>query len=203
MGGAIAAHLANYEKFPFNIACLSLMDVIETTALASLNVMKNVITARPKSFKSIEEAISWATSTRYIKNQKSATISMASQLKFDEQSKMFNWRTNLYDTSPYWKNWFTGMNNKFLSAKCGPKVLLIADANNLDKEMIIGQMQGKFQIQMLPSSGHAVHEDESENIAIKFSSYLNRFRIAESYKEGFKPLPKGIGTSNFKPNRLY
>merc|ERR1712087_538544 len=91
----------------------------------------------------------------------------------------FNWVTDLSKTRPFWDSWFRGMDKKFLSANCGPKIVLVQDPNNLDKEMTIAQMQGKFQIQMLSSSGHAVHEDQPHKITQKISSYLARFKLAE------------------------
>jgi protein phosphatase methylesterase 1 len=36
-----------------------------------------------------------------------------------------------------------------------PKLLLLAGVDRLDKELCVGQMQGKFQIQILSKSGHA------------------------------------------------
>ena len=32
--------------------------------------------------------------------------------------------------------------------------------DRLDRDLTIGQMQGKFQMQVLPQCGHAVHEDQ-------------------------------------------
>ena len=51
------------------------------------------------------------------------------------------WRTDLSATSDYWENWFGGMSSKFLSAR-GGKLLLLAGTDRLDKELMIGQMQG-------------------------------------------------------------
>jgi len=192
MGGAIASHLANYELFPYNIACLALIDVIEGSAIAALSSMKQVLSSRPSSFDSIERAISWALATSYIKCNKSVRISMPSQIKKSEDKSCYVWRTDLSETSGFWHDWFKGMDKKFLNAKCGPKLVLIANPNNLDKEMTIAQMQGKFQIQMLPGSGHAVHEDCAKRIAVKFSAYLKRFRIAEPLNSGFSDLPIGV-----------
>ena len=44
----------------------------------------------------------------------------------------------------------------FLSVNV-PKLLLLAGVDRLDKELMVGQMQGKFQMQVLPQCGHAVH----------------------------------------------
>lgn len=38
-------------------------------------------------------------------------------------------------------------------------MLLLAGTDRLDKELTIAQMQGKFQLVLLPSCGHAIQED--------------------------------------------
>lgn len=45
-------------------------------------------------------------------------------------------------TEQYWASWFTGLSKKFLEAK-GGKLLILAGTDRLDKELMIGQMQGK------------------------------------------------------------
>ena len=53
--------------------------------------------------------------------------------------------------------WFTGLSGKFLSARTA-RLLVLAGAERLDKELMIGQMQGKFQLVVLANVGHMVHE---------------------------------------------
>lgn len=53
--------------------------------------------------------------------------------------------------------WFTGLSGKFLSARTA-RLLVLAGAERLDKELMIGQMQGKFQLEVLANVGHMVHE---------------------------------------------
>lgn len=36
--------------------------------------------------------------------------------------------------------------------------------DRLDKELSIGQMQGKFQMQIVGQTGHAVHEDAPDKV---------------------------------------
>ena len=55
-------------------------------------------------------------------------------------------------------DWFKGLSNKFLSARAG-KLLLLAGTDRLDKPLMIGQMQGKYQLLVVPEAGHFVHED--------------------------------------------
>ena len=38
-------------------------------------------------------------------------------------------------------------------------MLLLAGTDRLDKELMIGQMQGKYQLQVFPDAGHFIQED--------------------------------------------
>ena len=49
----------------------------------------------------------------------------------------------------------------------------VRPTDSLDKELMIGQMQGKFQFQVVDSAGHSVHEDQPK----MFSSLLWRFLL--------------------------
>jgi len=211
MGGAIVSHVANAPEF-YQVACIALFDVIEGSALAALPSMEGVIKARPKYFADEQAAVKWALQTNYIKNVDSARVSMPSQVKKVEETiendgngqnaenpqNKYTWRTDLLKTRPFWDEWFRGMDKKFLATSCGPKLVLVTDPSNLDKEMTIAQMQGKFQIQMLPQSGHAVHEDQPVQIATKITDYLKRFRIAEPVAGGFGSDARGKSGLVFK-----
>ena len=37
-------------------------------------------------------------------------------------------------------------------------MLVLAGTDRLDKELMIGQMQGKFQLVVVPDTGHMIHE---------------------------------------------
>lgn len=41
-----------------------------------------------------------------------------------------------------------------------------AGVDRLDKELAVGQMQGKFQMQIVGHVGHAVHEDAPDKVII-------------------------------------
>jgi pimeloyl-ACP methyl ester carboxylesterase len=53
------------------------------------------------------------------------------------------WRANLLATEPYWRGWFEGLSARFLAVKA-PRLLLLAGTDRLDRELMIGQMQGEF-----------------------------------------------------------
>ena len=85
----------------------------------------------------------------------------------------------------YWKEWFGGLSAKFLSVQV-PKLLLLAGVDRLDKELMVGHMQGKFQMQVLPLCGHAVHEDSPEDVSDALASFMLRYKFAEAI-EDIKP----------------
>ena len=82
-----------------------------------------------------------------------------------------------------------------------PKLLLLAGIDRLDRELTVGQMQGKhktlffiknsaeyltsnfyfivgkFQMQVLPQCGHAVHEDVPDKVAEVVATFLVRNRL--------------------------
>lgn len=68
-----------------------------------------------------------------------------------DPSRPWVWRTDLAGTKPFWENWFTGLSKKFLEAR-GGKLLILAGTDRLDKELMIGQMQGMF----IPLSSHYI-----------------------------------------------
>nr|CDS33432.1 protein phosphatase methylesterase 1 [Hymenolepis microstoma] len=91
----------------------------------------------------------------------------------------YTWRIDLLTTEPFWRDWFNNMSSLFLSVP-EPKLLLIAGVERLDKELTIGQMQGKFQLKILPRAGHAIHEDSPDEVASCLAQFLlrNQFTVA-------------------------
>ena len=83
------------------------------------------------------------------------------------------WRTDLAATQLYWRGWFVGLSRKFLAAE-GGKLLLLAGTDRLDKELMIGQMQGKYQLQVFPEAGHFIHEDQAERTAMIVADFCRR-----------------------------
>jgi len=53
--------------------------------------------------------------------------------------------------------WFQGLSSHFLAARTA-RLLVLAGTDRLDKELMIGQMQGKFQMAVVPGVGHMLHE---------------------------------------------
>lgn len=91
----------------------------------------------------------YSTRSRTIRNTTSARASVPSLIYEETEptdpSRPWVWRTNLSATKPFWENWFIGLSRKFLDAR-GGKLLLLAGTDRLDKELMIGQMQGTSTI---------------------------------------------------------
>lgn len=60
--------------------------------------------------------------------------------------------------------WFTGLSASFLAARAA-RLLILAGTDRLDKTLMIGQMQGKFQLEVVSNVGHMLHEDNPGRIA--------------------------------------
>ncbi|XP_075161603.1 protein phosphatase methylesterase 1 [Haematobia irritans] len=238
MGGAIAVHFAHMELIP-NLIGITVIDVVEGTAMEALASMQSFLRSRPQYFKSIPNAIEWCIRSGQIRNIDSAKVSMPGQIincttkklatnelplaeeevtedtassKFthpfsisedeevadetgesetkvadfkkpqtsiEENTKKYTWRIDLSKSEKYWVGWFSGLSEKFLNLRL-PKQLLLASIDGLDKALTVGQMQGRFQMQVLARCGHAVHEDRPHEVAEVLSGYLIRNRVAEA-----------------------
>ncbi|OTF71163.1 phosphatase methylesterase 1-like protein [Euroglyphus maynei] len=111
----------------------------------------------------------------------------------DQQSSsdrhQFVWRINLAHTEPFWMEWFDNLSQIFLNSKGGAKLLLLAGVDRLDGPMTVGQMQGKFQMQILPRVGHVIQEDDPDSVAHVVAAYLCRNRFSTSRTEFESPFP--------------
>ncbi|XP_037937984.1 protein phosphatase methylesterase 1 [Teleopsis dalmanni] len=243
MGGAIAVHFAHLMIIN-NIIGITVIDVVEGTAMEALASMQSFLRSRPTHFKSIPNAIEWCIRSGQIRNVDSAKVSMPGQIincttnklatnelplpenddddassttQFthpfsisedeeisganeatnesdssinftkplnvnDDIAKKYTWRIDLSKSEKYWVGWFSGLSDKFLNLRI-PKQLLLASIDGLDKTLTVGQMQGRFQMQVLARCGHAVHEDRPQEVAEVVSGYLIRNRVAEAVGE--------------------
>ncbi|XP_017860790.1 PREDICTED: protein phosphatase methylesterase 1, partial [Drosophila arizonae] len=242
MGGAIAVHFAHMALVPTLIG-ITVIDVVEGTAMEALASMQSFLRSRPKYFQSIPNAIEWCIRSGQVRNVDSAKVSMPGQIincttnklatndlplpeevleeahhtsmfpnafsiSEDEEvgnageegaesvdfkkpmttkaatdaAKNYTWRIDLAKSEKYWVGWFSGLSDKFLNLRI-PKQLLLASIDGLDRTLTVGQMQGRFQMQVLARCGHAVHEDRPHEVAEVISGYLIRNRFAEAAGE--------------------
>ncbi|PPQ83492.1 hypothetical protein CVT25_006982 [Psilocybe cyanescens] len=149
----------------YKIAGVAVLDVVEGSAVDALPHMNSLLNARPDGFDGMEEAIEWHISTNTILNTLSARVSIPSIIQYKEgASPPYQWRTPLRSTAPYWLSWFKGLSSNFLSTRTA-RLLVLAGTDRLDRELMIGQMQGKFQQVVVPGVGHMLHEDNPTRIA--------------------------------------
>ncbi|KAL5167934.1 Protein phosphatase methylesterase 1 [Glycine soja] len=175
MGGSIAVHVAARRSLSA-LAGLVVVDVVEGTAMASLIHMQKILSSRMQHFSSIEKAIEWSVRGGSLRNIDSARVSIPATLKYDHSKKCYLYRTELEKTEQYWKGWYEGLSDKFLSCPV-PKLLLLAGTDRLDRSLTIGQMQGKFQMVVVRHTGHAIQEDVPDEFATLIVNFISRNRI--------------------------
>ncbi|CAG8545447.1 250_t:CDS:2 [Funneliformis caledonium] len=176
MGGCVVANAASENLIP-SMTCIAVIDVVEGSALEAISGMLDFLRTRPTEFRSIEHAIEWSVKSSTIHNAESSKISIPSLLREQESKQTdavkYVWKTDLAASQPYWKGWFLGLSDKFLSAKAA-KLLILAGTDRLDKKLTIAQMQGKYQLLVLPDVGHMVQEDAPDRTANALVEFWKR-----------------------------
>ena len=145
--------------------------------LDALPNMMSLLDSRPEGFDSVEEAVKYqyalesstpatlltvfsSITSHAIRNPLSARTSvplMITKSASPTAPYEYTWRTPLRSTAEYWEGWFKGLSSKFLTVRAA-RLLVLAGTDRLDKELMIGQMQGKFQMEVVPDVGHMLHE---------------------------------------------
>nr|CAG8520627.1 3071_t:CDS:2 [Entrophospora candida] len=146
MGGCVVSDVASKRLIP-SLTCLANLDVVEGT----------------------------------IRNLASSKVSVPSLFKEQRFSGSggnnnlikYVWITDLATSQKYWEGWFTGLSEKFLSARAA-KLLLLAGTDRLDKPLTIAQMQGKYQLIVFPDVGHMLHEDAPGKTASTLVEFWKR-----------------------------
>ncbi|KAK0746034.1 Alpha/Beta hydrolase protein [Schizothecium vesticola] len=191
LGGAVVTDLAFKGGLGAKVLGYAVLDVVEGSAMDGLAGMRAVLATRPRGFGSVREGVEWHVKSRTVRGVRSARVSVPGLLVEappveegegggmgreggGEGGKMaWRWRTDLAATQPFWEGWFTGLSRKFLAAK-GGKMLLLAGTDRLDTELTIGQMQGKYALQVFPEAGHFIHEDLPEKTATVLVDFYRR-----------------------------
>ncbi|ETO14275.1 hypothetical protein RFI_23093 [Reticulomyxa filosa] len=192
LGGALAIHCANKaisQKLLPSLQGIVVIDVVEGTALDSLQHMPLIIDGRPKQFTHLWECIHYCVSSGMIRNHLSARLSVPPMFRWDEQLRVFKWRTDIMKSKPFWEDWFVGMSDLFLTIPCA-KLLMLAGplflcvyTDRLDKPLMIGQMQGKYELAVMGLGvGHAVHEDTPHKVAEKLSTFIVRNKFEKMWE---------------------
>ncbi|KAL5525829.1 hypothetical protein ACEPAG_7166 [Sanghuangporus baumii] len=150
----------------YRLTGVAVLDIVEGFTIDALPHMHTLLDSRPEGFETLEEAIEWHVANHTIRNPLSARISVPSLIipSTSNTGLKYIWRTPLRSTAPYWESWFRGLSSSFLSVRSA-RLLVLAGTERLDKELMIGQMQGKFQLQVVPDTGHMIHEDNPTRLA--------------------------------------
>ena len=171
LGGAVAVDLCNTHSRRLSpwLVGYAVIDVVEGSALEAIGKMKAHLAARPDGFATPDGAVDYTLRSRTLRHRESAEVSVPGLLvehhrEADGDQKPLVWRTDLAVTEPWWQGWFQGMSARFLTGR-GAKMLILAGTDRLDKELMIGQMQGKFQLVVIPDAGHFVQEDNPAQTA--------------------------------------
>lgn len=194
LGGAV---LTNYlvKNEDNQVKGLAMIDIVEETAVHSLSAMTGYIDKLPSSFVTYDDAIQWHKKMGLLHNTFSAQISIP-DLFFDRNGKLY-WKMNLRDTSPFWETWFKDLSSNFVT--CGEnvgKLLILAGHESLDKDLMIGQMQGKFQLVVL-HGGHFLQEDVPVGVAATLTDFGSKIQDPEGYmKRELGVIPKWGGKIN-------
>ncbi|PNS20198.1 hypothetical protein CAC42_5648 [Sphaceloma murrayae] len=163
LGGVVATHIASSASLGPSLIGFLVLDVVEGSALEALAYMKTYLASRPARFDTVPDAVDWHVRSRVLRDPAAAAISVPSLLtRLDDGG--WGWRTDLSRTQTWWEDWFKGMSGLFLRGRAA-KGLVLAGTDRLDKELMVGQMQGRFQLTVLPEAGHFVHEDCAEKMA--------------------------------------
>ncbi|KAF7375637.1 Protein phosphatase methylesterase 1 [Mycena sanguinolenta] len=201
MGGSVVTRaVPRLQEAGYRVSGVAVLDVVEGTAIDALPHMHSLLNARPDGFDSVEEAVEWHFKTKTIRNSHSARVSVpgiimpsSSPLATASSSggaagqgspHAYVWRTPLRSTAAYWPGWFTGLSAAFLQARTA-RLLLLAGTDRLDRELMIGQMQGKFQMAVVPGVGHVLHEDDPTHVAeilLEFWRRNDRLRMPAKVK---------------------
>lgn len=179
MGGAVAVNVVpRLLEAKYRVSGVAVLDVVEGTALDALPHMPSILNSRPEGFDSVSAAIEWHITAHQIRNITSARVSVPSLITPTPEprprgKRAFTWCTPLRTTGPYWEGWFKGLSAAFLAARTA-RLLVLAGTDRLDRELMIGQMQGKFQMVVVPNTGHMLHEDDPLTLAQTLMEFWRR-----------------------------
>ncbi|KAK9477064.1 Alpha/beta hydrolase family-domain-containing protein [Lipomyces japonicus] len=165
------------------ISGLVVLDIVEGSALEGLASMRGFLASRPQYFGSVADGVRWHVKSHTIRSVESARVSVPDLLMEPSSSNNSNgqdhnrvrWRTDLAATEQFWTGWFLDLSAKFLAARTG-KMLVLAGTDRLDRTLTIGQMQGKYQLEVVPESGHFIQEDAASKLAELMAQFWFRNR---------------------------
>lgn len=174
LGGSICTF--TYSKLSIElkkqVIGVAMFDIVEEAATLALEKVNHFLQATPNMFSGYEEAIDWHVSHELSRLRESADIAIPALFKPTESGKVVR-ITNLETFRPFWRTWFSDLSKSFVSLPTC-KLLILAGNDNLDRELIIGQMQGKYQLVVFQDSGHFIQEDTPRKTALTLVDFWKR-----------------------------
>lgn len=174
LGGSVVTSASNLP-LPAPLIGTVVLDVVEGSAMEALQSMDMILKSRPKAFATLESGIEWHVRSLTIRNRESACVSVPGLLAQSPQpppgpdttgpdDAPWTWVTDLRASEPFWPSWFKGLSARFLAVRAA-RLLILAGTDRLDKDLMIGQMQGKYQLIVFQDSGHFIQEDTPDRTA--------------------------------------
>lgn len=167
LGGSIATAVS--ERL--DVLGIVVVDIVEEAALSALRRMPQVLAARPSKFATEEDAINWALRSKTCSSREVAEVSFLAQYRSTDNGLLQI--VDLLPSEPHWDGWFRGLSDAFVSSPAN-RLLVLAETDYLDKILLIGQMQGKFQLEIIRNTGHAIQEDQPKLLASLVSTFVKR-----------------------------
>ncbi|QLQ80928.1 hypothetical protein HG537_0E02830 [Torulaspora globosa] len=149
-----------------------MLDIVEEAAIQALQKVHSFLISTPNVFNNYNEAVDWHVQHGLSRCRESAQVAIPALFTATKTQKVVR-ITNLNDFRPYWHTWFKNLSHSFVALPTN-KLLLLAGNDNLDKELIIGQMQGKYQLVVFQDSGHFIQEDVPRKTAITLIDFWKR-----------------------------
>lgn len=180
--------MSNYrpELYP-TLGGLVAIDIVEEFAVRALLNTEAFFNRMPKSFKSYSEAVQWHLDSKIFYNYDSAKVSVYHLLQSGSSDPRLRWKCKVIDFINYWDTWFPEMSKKFIESTGGAvsKLLLLSTNDTLDKTLMIGQMQGKYQLVVFNNSsdcGHFLHEDITRQVCMSIVDFIRRIEITKKLR---------------------
>lgn len=180
-GSVITSYLTKNDHL--RVAGIVVIDIVEEPARQALALMPIFLTKRPACFASYRDAIEWHLNSKVLSNSESARLSVVDLLHTEELG-VVRWKCDFLAMRDSWDTWFEGLSKKFLECSNGangkiPKLLTLSSNELLDKELLLGQMQGKYQLVIFNNtksdSGHFLQEDIPRKLAITVVDFIERY----------------------------
>eukprot|EP00439_Symbiodinium_sp_Y106_P079183 s1076_g17.t3 len=180
LGGALAARAASEalkKQLPLQVRAAILLESVEGTAAETLPRSVAWMQARPRSFTSLEDAIAWSLSSGMLANPEAARENIPPRLH-REAGQRWTWITNVSEAVTCWPQWFDGVSSLFVSLPI-PKLLIVGSVDRMDAALEAAHMQGRFRMEVVPHSGHYIHEDCPDDVAEAITKFLLQLQQQE------------------------